>query len=83
MLAVDDFIQDLLADEGWQEDLDGDTVEAAIKRLEDLLPAGSEIAEDRAARLQEALRQLGAIARQPGNQITALTALLAVAEATP
>lgn len=60
MVAVDDFMSEVLEDEGWMEGLDQAVVERAIARLEALLPAGSTLAAAEAARLRAALRELNA-----------------------
>lgn len=61
MVAVDDFMQSVLGDEGWQEGLGQDVIEAANARLEAMLPEGAQLDDARAQRLRHALRALNGL----------------------
>jgi hypothetical protein len=62
-IPVDRFMASVLEDEGWMSGLSDDAVATVIARLEEALPPGSELTEDRAAQLRAGLRELGAFGR--------------------
>ena len=61
-ISVDTFMQNVLADEGWQGPLEGDTVESMIAFLEERLPEGAELPQPQAEHLGESLRTIAALA---------------------
>lgn len=63
-ISVDTFMQNVLADEGWQSPLEGETVESLIGFLEERLPPGAELAEPQAEHLRGALRTIAALAAE-------------------
>lgn len=60
-LTADQFLERVLGDEGWQAPLDGASIEAAIGRLEALLPAEATVGEARGEAIRASLRELAAI----------------------
>ncbi|MFP5501476.1 MAG: hypothetical protein ACLGIN_03235 [Candidatus Sericytochromatia bacterium] len=61
-ISVDTFMQNVLADEGWQSPLEGDTVESMIAFLEERLPEGAELPQPQAEHLNEALHTIALLA---------------------
>lgn len=62
--TADEFLARVLGDEGWQQPLDGASIEAVGARLEALLPPEATVSEARDAALRGSLRELADLVDQ-------------------
>lgn len=62
--TADDFLARVLGDEGWQQPLEGASIEAVGARLEALLPPEATVTDAQDARLRGSLRELAFLVEQ-------------------
>lgn len=77
MQTADEFLARVLGDEGWQQPLEGASIEAVGARLEALLPPEATVSDARDAALRGSIRELAYLVDQLKAGALTETALVA------